>query len=248
MILLLIATFVVLVHLLHYVKYRECYQLNLPGPFALPFIGNAHRFIGGSNEAILNVMTYLTTNWPTPLRFWLGPKYFVLVTKPEDVQVVLTSQHCLNRDDVYDFTRTYAGDGLIALKSRRPFQALPLSRVFTFNYHVVDKWARDNNVVLPLLHVCVLCCFVADPAWKEHRRFLNPCFSLRILQSFMPIFNQEVKTMCERLKVQAQKGGTFDMYEYMDACTLDMVCRKLNCTQQCVNKVTLEKVWRVNFF
>lgn len=32
--------------------------------------------------------------------------------------------------------------------------------------------------------------------------------------------------MVERLKLQAKKGGTFDMYEYMDACTLDMVCRE----------------------
>ena len=55
---------------------------------------------------------------------------------------------------------------------------------------------------------------------------MNPCFSLRVLQSFMPIFNKEVKTMVERLKLQASKGGTFDMYEYMDACTLDMVCRE----------------------
>lgn len=117
MILILIVAIVVLVHFLHYLKYRECYQLDLPGPFAFPFIGNAIRFLGGSNEAILNVMTFLTSNWPTPLRFWLGPKFFVLVTRPQDVQVVLTSQHCLNRDDVYDFTRTYAGDGLIALKS-----------------------------------------------------------------------------------------------------------------------------------
>lgn len=117
MILILVVAVVVLVHLVHYIRNREFYQMKLPGPFAWPFIGNANRFLGGSNEAILNVMTYLTTNWPTPLRFWLGPKFFVLVTRPEDIQAVLTSQHCLNRDDVYEFTRTYAGDGLIALKS-----------------------------------------------------------------------------------------------------------------------------------
>lgn len=50
----------------------------------------------------------------------------------------------------------------------------------------------------------------------------------------MPIFNKEVKTMVERLKLQAKKGGTFDMYEYMDACTLDMVCRKYTYVFVCV--------------
>lgn len=30
--------------------------------------------------------------------------------------------------------------------------------------------------------------------------------------------------MVERLKLQSKRGTTFDMYDYMDACTLDMVC------------------------
>lgn len=124
MILLLVAVLIGLVHLCHYLRNREFYQLDLPGPFAWPFIGNASSFLGSSNEAIIKVMAYLTTNWPTPLRFWLGPKFCVLVTKPQDIQVALTSPHCLNRDGVYDFTRTYAGDGLIALKSE--FRAMCL--------------------------------------------------------------------------------------------------------------------------
>lgn len=117
---LLLVAVVLLAYLYHFIKNREFYELSkkLPGPFAFPFIGNAYNFIGVTNEGILSVLNYLVTSFPTPLRYWLGPKFFLLVTKPEDVQAVLTSQHCLNRDDVYDFTRTYAGDGLIALKSK----------------------------------------------------------------------------------------------------------------------------------
>lgn len=37
--------------------------------------------------------------------------------------------------------------------------------------------------------------------------------------------------MVERLKLQAKTGGTFDMYQYMDACTLDMVCREYDDVQ-----------------
>ena len=33
--------------------------------------------------------------------------------------------------------------------------------------------------------------------------------------------------MVERLKIQAKEGDTFDMYEYMERCTGDMICRKL---------------------
>ncbi|GAB0100688.1 Cytochrome P450 [Sergentomyia squamirostris] len=172
---------------------REFYKTSrkLPGPFAFPLIGSAYQFIGSTNEGILSVLDYLTTKYSTPIGYWFGPKFYILVTKPADCQVVLTSQHCLNRDDVYDFTRSYAGDGLIALK---------------------------------------------NPSWREHRRFLNPCFTLKILQSFMPIFNTEVKTMVERLKKQADDGGKFDMYKYIDACTLDMVCQTTLGTEMNIQK------------
>ena len=118
LLLLLIITVIVLVHAFHFVKNREMYKLNLPGPFAWPFIGNASQFLGSSNEAILNTVTYLTTNWPTPLRFWLGPKYCILVAKPEDIQVVLNSPHTLTRSELYQFLRTIFGDGLVTLNGK----------------------------------------------------------------------------------------------------------------------------------
>uniref|UniRef100_A0A1L8E4G7 Putative cytochrome n=1 Tax=Nyssomyia neivai TaxID=330878 RepID=A0A1L8E4G7_9DIPT len=52
----------------------------------------------------------------------------------------------------------------------------------------------------------------------------------------MPIFNKEVQTMVERLKHQADKGGTFDMYKYIDACTLDMVCQTTLGTEMNIQK------------
>lgn len=61
--------------------------------------------------------------------------------------------------------------------------------------------------------------------WKAHRKFLNPCFSLKILQSYMPIFNEQSQIMMQNLAVKIN-GGSFNFYEFMDACTLDMICRK----------------------
>lgn len=66
---------------------------------------------------------------------------------------------------------------------------------------------------------------LAAGPWKDHRKFLNPCFSLKILQSYMPIFNAEVKTLVSRLQLNVDKDA-FNMYDYMDAATLDVVCRK----------------------
>lgn len=42
----------------------------------------------------------------------------------------------------------------------------------------------------------------------------------------MPIFNTEVKTLVSRLQLNVNKDAAFNMYDYMDCATLDVVCRK----------------------
>uniref|UniRef100_A0A1B0F058 Uncharacterized protein n=1 Tax=Phlebotomus papatasi TaxID=29031 RepID=A0A1B0F058_PHLPP len=59
--------------------------------------------------------------------------------------------------------------------------------------------------------------------WKNHRKNLNPCFSLKILQSYMPIFNEQAGIMMKNMSAKLNKGS-FNFYEFMDACTLDMIC------------------------
>ncbi|XP_059621811.1 cytochrome P450 4c21-like [Phlebotomus argentipes] len=60
--------------------------------------------------------------------------------------------------------------------------------------------------------------------WKNHRKNLNPCFNVKILQSYMPIFNEKAGIMMKNLTARLHKGP-FDFYEFMDACTLDMICQ-----------------------
>ncbi|XP_061395561.1 probable cytochrome P450 313a4 [Musca vetustissima] len=39
-----------------------------------------------------------------------------------------------------------------------------------------------------------------DPEWSVHRKYLNPAFGFKMLQSFMPIFNEEVDKVVELFK------------------------------------------------
>lgn len=55
---------------------------------------------------------------------------------------------------------------------------------------------------------------------------MNPSFNLKILQSFVPIFNEKAKFMLNKLDEQAGNAN-FDILPFMNACTLDMVCGKL---------------------
>lgn len=121
MIFLFIFTAVLLLLFHHYWTNRRLYKLSsqMPGPLVLPFIGNAYSTLGVSNEQIYDYFQYLNNSYEKPMRFWLGPKLFVLVSAPEDMQAILNSQECLSRDDVYDYIRCFTGDGLVTLRGKR---------------------------------------------------------------------------------------------------------------------------------
>lgn len=67
--------------------------------------------------------------------------------------------------------------------------------------------------------------FQAGAFWKPIRKLMNPSFNLKILQSFVPIFNEKTKSMLQKLDKETGNAN-FDILPFMNACTLDMVCGK----------------------
>ncbi|XP_055633730.1 uncharacterized protein LOC129774058 [Toxorhynchites rutilus septentrionalis] len=61
--------------------------------------------------------------------------------------------------------------------------------------------------------------------WKVHRKVLNPTFNTRILNSFIPIFNDCVAKMIRSMKEHAEPGKALNILEYTSPCTLGMICR-----------------------
>lgn len=65
--------------------------------------------------------------------------------------------------------------------------------------------------------------FTSKPEmWKKDRRVINGTFNKRILQSFVPIFNENVEWMVEQMR-ERLGGGVFDVGEPVASCTLSMV-------------------------
>ncbi|GAB0086063.1 hypothetical protein DMENIID0001_000490 [Sergentomyia squamirostris] len=159
---------------------RDLYRLSwqMPGPFVIPFIGSWISILGLSNDGAFKIVKYLTANYQSPTKFWLGSKLFVFISKPKDVQVFLNSPQCLNRFDFNIFAPQTVAVGLLT---------------------------------------------IPEPHWKIHRKLINPTFSLKTLQSYMPIFNRQVNVLVSRLEELDGKNET-DMYPYMSALTLDAVC------------------------
>lgn len=62
----------------------------------------------------------------------------------------------------------------------------------------------------------------ADQQWKVQRRALNPTFNLKILNSFIPIFETCSLKMVDELK-GLDSGSTVNILQHVSKCTLEMV-------------------------
>lgn len=63
--------------------------------------------------------------------------------------------------------------------------------------------------------------------WKHDRKSLGTAFNLKILQSFVPIFNAKVKHLVRNISLKVGQGY-FDITPMIHACTLDMICGEQN--------------------
>ncbi|GAB0095727.1 Cytochrome P450 [Sergentomyia squamirostris] len=96
-----------------------------------------------------------------------------------------------------------------------------LNRAYVYKY--MDSITGNGLLSLPV------------ETWKNHRKYLNPTFSLKMLQSFISIFNKEARTLTNRLNELLGKPA-FDIYRFMDACTLDIVCQTTMGTEMHIQK------------
>ncbi|XP_063695954.1 cytochrome P450 4C1-like isoform X3 [Culicoides brevitarsis] len=64
---------------------------------------------------------------------------------------------------------------------------------------------------------------VPSNVWRFHRKYLNNCFTPKLLQSFMPIFNRSSARMSQYMSKHLGRGE-FDLYHFVGKCTLDMIC------------------------
>ncbi|GAB0099521.1 hypothetical protein DMENIID0001_153930 [Sergentomyia squamirostris] len=60
--------------------------------------------------------------------------------------------------------------------------------------------------------------------WKVHRKLLNPTFNLKTLQSYMPIFNNQINVLVSRLSGVNSAIST-DIHDYTSPLALDSICQ-----------------------
>nr|XP_029732623.1 cytochrome P450 4C1-like [Aedes albopictus] len=82
---------------------------KMNGPPKLPLLGHVFLIKYTSQEKIFDFFINLGNAYPSPLGIQLGPIDFVIVYRPDHLQAVLASPHCISRPIWYHFFRVSRG-------------------------------------------------------------------------------------------------------------------------------------------
>ncbi|XP_039300946.1 cytochrome P450 4V2-like, partial [Nilaparvata lugens] len=61
--------------------------------------------------------------------------------------------------------------------------------------------------------------------WKKNRRAITPAFNNKLLEQFVPVFNQQNKLLVEKLAPHLNKAEQFDLFDLISPATLDIICQ-----------------------
>ncbi|CAB3222104.1 unnamed protein product [Arctia plantaginis] len=86
---------------------------KVPGPPALPILGNALMFMVKPGE-ILNKISMLHKVYGQYFKFWLGPDLNICVKNPTDIRMLLTSNKVNQKGPLYDLMKPFIGSGILA--------------------------------------------------------------------------------------------------------------------------------------
>lgn len=83
---------------------RRLYRLasKIPGPNGVPFFGEAFSVIGTNQKQAFRALINLAKDHATPTKIWFGPYCAIIIDDPQDLQIVLNSQKCLDKSIVYN--------------------------------------------------------------------------------------------------------------------------------------------------
>ncbi|KAL0839733.1 hypothetical protein ABMA28_016376 [Loxostege sticticalis] len=113
---------------------------KIPGPAALPLVGNALLALGKTPSEIMQLSLEFAQRYLHVVRVWLGPRLYIFLTDPDDAEVILNSQVHINKSDDYRFFAPWLGEGLLISSG--------------------EKWRSHRKMIAPTFHINILKSFV----------------------------------------------------------------------------------------
>ncbi|KAL1122918.1 hypothetical protein AAG570_003243 [Ranatra chinensis] len=132
-----LATLAALLYLRRRLANSRLYELaeNLPGPPGLPLVGNIVEFIGGPDKVFKNLYTK-SFEYEDVIKMWAGPRLFVFLTNPNDIELILSSHVHIDKAPEYRFFEPWLGNGLLISSG--------------------EKWRAHRKLIAPTFHLNVL--------------------------------------------------------------------------------------------
>ncbi|XP_049861970.1 cytochrome P450 4g15-like [Schistocerca gregaria] len=124
-------------------------RTSVAGPPTVPLLGNVR--LPFRLPALVHSLRDVHQRYGDIFKFYVGPKLFIVISRPEDVRKVLASTKTRERDPVFmHILRTLMSDGLITSTG--------------------DIWKRHRKVIEPAFHAEVLAKFTGT--FNESGRYL----------------------------------------------------------------------------
>ena len=105
---------------------------HIPGPKALPFVGNALMFLGCSPVEMHILGTKMVEKYGLFQKFLLGSKVLICISDPKDVETLLVDKKIIDKSEEYELTQVWIGNGLLTASA--------------------DKWHSRRKVTTPGFH------------------------------------------------------------------------------------------------
>ncbi|CAD7087171.1 unnamed protein product [Hermetia illucens] len=121
-------------------KRRNDIISGMPGPIAIPIFGTFFIFTLRSAKDVMRVMTQNSEFYNGLSRAWVFDKLSVMMTRPKDLEVVLSSTKYIKKSVLYDFLNSWLGQGLLTSTG--------------------SKWHSRRKVITPAFHFKILDQFV----------------------------------------------------------------------------------------
>lgn len=99
----------------YFVKFKHMIDVtrNIPSPPSLPVLGHSLEFNRLQPHEHADFYLNLVKTYGKTLKFWLGPKLFIVLTEPNDVEVALNDMRLIEKGEAYSVMEPWFKEGLM---------------------------------------------------------------------------------------------------------------------------------------
>ncbi|KAJ6636204.1 Cytochrome P450 4d2, partial [Pseudolycoriella hygida] len=96
------------------INFRKIYlSLKFPGPFPLPFVGNALYYLNKSPTEIMEISVKFYGTYGDVFGLWVGSEFYVVLSDPKDLEVMLSSSKFIEKGEPYRYIKGWLNEGLL---------------------------------------------------------------------------------------------------------------------------------------